>query len=265
MNKWPLILLLACPNLFASESNICSRGQNDIKIQLQDTSSRISFKNGGGLINGGVCWWHSRLQRSSAWLVQFEPERNPPSKPELQKIIHSLRVMNQIVRIPGYRDFETFSRDYKKELQAMLESWQREDGFLNFEWIRGISGKHSLPPGKMQIQMDSVYDFFKKSPAPVWIMAQIKGITSHSFLLLDMIQNEHGYDLYIIDSNHPQETLKIEYYIGDGHLKNDDYTFVPYVGFQNDFKKIFKALSANCQQLREIDFPEGDIESEHFH
>lgn len=259
MNKLLLLFSLFVPSVYAGD--ICSRSQADISLNLQESSSRISFKNGGGLINGGVCWWHSRLQRSSAYLVQFRPEKAPPTAPELRKIIHSLRMMNEVVIIPGYSDFYTFSHDYKKQLQAMLEDWQKTDGFLNFEWIRGISGNHQLPAGKMQERMNEVYRFFKKSPAPVWLMAQIKGITSHSLLLHKMKQTERGYVMEVIDSNHPEETLFIEYFVGDSSLKNDDYTFVPYVGFQNDFVKIFKAISGSCREsLAFPEIEEGEVE-----
>ncbi len=143
----------------------------------------------------------------------------------------------------------------------MLEDWQKRDGFLNFEWIRGLSGKFSLPPGEMRKRMEEVYGFFKKSPAPVWLMAQIKGVTSHSFLLLGMEQTEQGFDLSVIDSNHPSETILISYVTGESSLKNDQYSFVPYTGFQNDFRLIFRALSQTCQNsLVEALIEDGDLE-----
>lgn len=254
----PLFLFMTSP-LFATD--ICVRTQGDMKNLLQTSSSRIAFKNDGGMFNGGVCWWHNRLQRSSAYLVKFEPHKKMPTDPELKKILFNLRTMQDVAVIPGYSDFETFSRDYQNEIQLLLEDWQRRDGVLNFEWIRGISGKHRLPPGQMRERMDTVYNFFKKSPSPVWLMAQIKGITSHSFLLLNMQQTQVGYKLEVIDSNHPDKTLSLDYANGDTYLRNDDYTFVPYTGFQNDFKNILSTISRSCgQHPVSIDIPEGDIE-----
>lgn len=259
MNFWPLFFLLTSTVL---AQDLCTRNQSQIKQHLLQVDSRISFENQGGLINGGVCWWHSRLQRASGYLVKFEPERSPPSGPELDHILYSLRTMKQTISIPGYTDFFSFTKDYQKPIQAMLEEWQRRDGFLNFEWIRGISGKHTLPAGEMRERMDKVYNFYKSSPAPVWIMAQIKGITSHSFLLISMETHQTGYELEVIDSNHPLETIKISYHSGDTSLKNDKYTFVPYVGFQNDYRLIFKALAQRCgDSLTEPEVPEGEIEA----
>ncbi len=239
-------ILILTPSVFADD--FCARTQSDIKDTLSQKSSRIAFKNGGGLINGGVCWWHNRLQRSSAYLVQYRPEESRPTSPELQKIYSSLRLMNQVVIIPGYTDFESFSNDHKAGLQLLLNDWQKKDGFFNFEWMRGISGRSSLPAGEMKLRMDDVYNHYKNSPTPLWIMAQIKGLTSHSLLILTMSYRESGYDMTVIDSNHPQDLVNIEYYHGDTflHAKGEKYNFVPYAGFQNDFKNIQSALKKTC-------------------
>jgi hypothetical protein len=253
MNKALLFYALFFSSMtFASQ--ICTRSQTDLKSILLTESNRIDFKNDGGLFNSGVCWWHARLQRSSAYLTQYEPEKNPPSILELQKILHSLRIMNQVVFIPGYADFQTFSRDYKKELQDMLNDWQKKDGFFNFEWIRGISGESSLNPAQMQLRMNNIFKYYNNSPTPLWIMAQIKGIDSHSLLLVDMKKIESGFELMVIDSNHPTKNVLIEYHEGDTFLQatGEKYSFVPYAGFQNDFKKISNAISRECENLSDV-------------
>ena len=148
----------------------------------------------------------------------------------------------------------------------MLDRWQKADGFFNFEWMRGISGRSSLPAGEMRLRMDDVYKHYKNSPTPLWIMAQIKGITSHSLLILQMVQTANGYDLNVIDRNHPLDTIRIEYHEGDMNLRatGESYSFVPYVGFQNDFSKLSAALKTACGGLTEsLDLSgveEGDVE-----
>ena len=254
MNKTLLFLTISLLSLNLFASDFCTRNQSDFKTLLSAESSRIAFRNNGGLLGGGVCWWHNRLQRSSAYLVQFRPESNRPTAPELSLILNSLRSMNKTVIIGGYSDFQTFSHDYKNDIQAMLESWQKADGFFNFAWMRGISGRSELEPKAMRAQMDKVYDFYKSTQTPLWIMAQIKGITSHSLLITHMVQTGSGYSLNVIDSNHPLETITIDYHDGDRNLQADgeDYTFVPYVGFQNDFVKISAALKTTCSSLVEV-------------
>ncbi len=266
MNKTLLFLALILISFSTFAGDFCARTQGDMRSILSDKSSRISFKNTGGLFNGGVCWWHNRLQRSSAYLVQFRPDQNRPSLPEVNVILNTLRSMNKTVIIPGYSDFETFSHDYKREIQALLNDWQKKDGFFNFEWMRGISGKFELEPSAMRAQMDKVYTHYKNSPTPLWIMAQIKGITSHSLLILKMAQTDTGYSMDVIDSNHPQDTVRIDYNTGDRNLRatGESYSFVPYVGFQNDFVKLSAALKTACGGLTEgldlSNVEEGDVE-----
>lgn len=242
-----IFFFVLCVPTFIFAQTACQRDQGLIRKALMSPQSRISFHNNGGLFNGGVCWWHSRLQRASVYLVEFRPELSPPSSQQAYKILSALREMKKVVVIPGYPDFESFTREHKVVTQKMLNVWQKIDGFLNFQWIRGISGQSSLDSFEMKKRMDDVFFYFKKTSIPVWLMAQIKGITSHSLLLLNMTERLDGYDLTVIDSNHPLETLKIEYFIGDEFLKNDSYTFVPYVGFQNDFISIFEALAKRCK------------------
>jgi hypothetical protein len=264
MTKPLLFLFLSAFPYLAQALSFCDRGSDQIRALLEAPENRLAFKNRGGLINGGVCWWHSRLQRSSVYLSQFSPESPPPSEPELQKILLDLRTMKNVVRIPGYSDFETFSRDYEKEIQALLEGWQRIDGFFNFEWIRGISGNYRLPWNEMQIRMNKVFSFYRSSPVPVWLMAQMKGITSHSFLLLKMEETNSGFDLWLIDSNHPSKTVLAHYNQGDQYLQVEGHksTFVPYVGFQEDFRKISQTLARHCgrDQLSSGSIPKGEVE-----
>lgn len=266
MNKTLLFLCISFSSLPLFAQDFCARTQNDIKTHLLLSESRIAFKNAGGLFNGGVCWWHNRLQRSSAYLVRFEPRKPKPSRPELMKILATLRLMNEVVVIPGFSDFVTFSKTYHFDVQSMLNEWQKIDGLLNFEWLRGISGQASLNPLAMKARMFDVYDYYKTSPTPLWVMAQIRGITSHGFLIVDMEQTPKGFMMEVIDSNHPLETYTVEYQEGDRFLRPRDekYTFVPYVGFQNDYKLLAGALKKECKNKSVLinfeNIREGQIE-----
>lgn len=266
MNKLLILFALAILSQNLMASDLCSRNSDDVRNFLDQSSSRISFKNDGGLFNQGVCWWHNRLQRSSAYLVTFDPQLPRPSRSEVTKILHSLRNMDAVVVIPGYEDFLSFSRDHQKEIQTLLDGWQKFDGFYNFEWIRGISGRSSLSADEMKLRMKEVYSFYSTSPAPLWIMAQMKGVTSHAFLILRMFETGDGYQMELIDSNAPQKTLTITYVEGESALRsqNGKYSFVPYVGFQNDYKKIATALNAHCGNKNIVldirDLKDGEVE-----
>ncbi len=229
-------------------------------------ANRIGFKNQGGLFGGGVCWWHSRIQRSATYLASFDPSLPRPTSAQAKSLVRSLRAMNEIVTTPGYHDLKMFSLNHQKEIQSVLNDWQRDDGFLNFQWIRGISGKSSLSPEKMELRMEKLYNAFKRTPIPLWFMAQVKGITSHAFLLLDMRPTADGHYLEVVDSNYPTKTLIINYRFGDRSLKpsRGKFTFVPYSGFQQDVRKITETLRAHCfesNHLWSLDgLPRGEIE-----
>lgn len=229
-------------------SDLCSRTKKETIELLEKEPSRIAFRNGGGLFNGGVCWWHSRLQRTSAYLVKFAPTQPKESEKSAAILLEKLRKMETIVEIRGYSDFETFTHDHQKTVLAFLERWQRIDGFLNQQWLRGLSGRSHLPPNDLKRQMDHIYSVFQNSKGPLWLMAQMKGITSHALLLLDMVQTNDGHLLRVIDSNRPLETRELIYSEGDVSLKfhGEGHEFVPYIGFQKDMDRIESTLKASC-------------------
>lgn len=260
-----LLLILSFISLPVLGSDFCDRTSLDIVTSLEVRSSRIGFKNQGGLFNGGVCWWHSRLQRASAYLVIYRPEKRPPTVQEAVQIIKTLKTLNKVVEIPGFKDFLSFSMAYQNQMQSVLEAWQREDGFFNMQWVRGISGRSELGPDQMKNRMETLYQQFLDSPHPLWIMAQIKGIESHSFLVLDMVPTPDGFELRVIDSNLPKETTTLRYSMGERSLKHprSSYTFVPYSGFQKDYDLIFKSLKNYCNSdfsLWSRSIPKGEIE-----
>lgn len=247
--------------------SLCERLDKGAERYLEHSDSRISFKNDGGLLNGGVCWWHARLQRSSAYLAEFKPTLPRPTSSELKVILRHLKFQNSVVTIPGFNNFSEFTAVYKNEIQSMLEGWQREDGFFNMQWLRGISGQYQLPSEKMKERMNILFDQYVKSPQPIWIMAQIKGIESHSFLVLDMMVTSNGFDLKLIDSNAPQITKTVLYSYGDTFLKHpsDSYSYVPYLGFQKDFQNLQASVNRYCGNafLDSSEIPLGEVEVRH--
>ena len=244
-----LLSLLATSSLFAQSRNFCERNRGDILSLMEEPLARIAFKNAGGLMDGGVCWWHSRLQRSSFFLAKYSPDKTKPNPSQVNAILSGLRNMDRVVTIPGYENFEAFTRDHQGQIQNLLNDWQIFDGVYNFQWIRGISGNSALPPKDMEVRMNSVYQSFRQSPAAMWILAQMKGVVSHAFLVIGMQVVNGGYDLELIDSNHPRDIVRVRYQTGDQFLQTDrgSTAFVPYVGFQEDFRKISRGLSAFCK------------------
>lgn len=261
--RFTLLVILFLISLSAgAQTAFCHRDQSSILKLLAESENRIVFRNQGGILKGGVCWWHSRLQRSSIYLTKYAPFRPRPDQDQVNRILSSLKSMRQVVTIPGYHNFSEFTSDHQTSIQRVLELWQRQDGLLNFQWLRGISGRYRLPAQQMEARMRKLYQYYSQSPHPVWVMAQMKGITSHSFLIRQMESLPSGYVLEVVDSNKPTELRYVRYQFGDQYLKLQDGNtiFVPYVGFQEDFRKIGRSIARHCSQSMGLNKSDALIE-----
>lgn len=237
-------------SMFVSVSHaneFCQRSQEDLFKAFEAPENRIGFQNDGGLQDGGVCWWHSRLQRSSIYLSTFAPEKSKPTLAEAQKLVRHLIYFTQVVEIPGYRNFSEFSADFEPLIQKELDQWQIRDGFLYQQWIRGLYGRASLPASSLKNHMNRLYSKFKLSKPGLWVMAQMPGITSHALLIIGMVKSNVGYHLRVIDSNRPLSTRELDYHFGDHSIELGGDFFTPYPGFQLDQDKINTALQKYCR------------------
>jgi hypothetical protein len=244
---WALVIGII--PFFASAQDggdFCTRSEEVILEDFQSPSFRMGFQNQGGLLNGGTCWWHSRLQRAAVYLTRFRPELPRPDRSGVEKILKDLVHLRKVVEIPGYAGFAEFTRDHQGLVQKELDRWQIRDGFVNQQWIRGLSGRPELPARRLEKRMEKIHRAFKSSKPGLWLMAQMKGITSHALLLLGMEPTGSGYRLRFIDSNFPDETRELEYRRGERALDLGYATFVPYVGFRNDLRRIAAAIDSHC-------------------
>lgn len=233
---------------FDKERFCDKRAQPDFALEsLLDTPSRISFRNQGGIANGGVCWWHSRFQRNAAYLVQFEPSKPAPTPREAKKIIDKIRKGKEVVEIPGYRSLFEFSIDYKKQIIKELEAWQRTDGFINQAWIQGLRGKSKVEASKLHDMMDELYESASNNEI-VFQVLQIKGITAHAWLVIGMDKFEDGYNLKVIDSNFPAETQVYSYKVGMESLYSKYYgEFVSYTYKEKEEDRLKSIVSRICE------------------
>ena len=250
-----LALLFSSSITFAQEpgsqtqaDELCNRGPNEIQKMLQDPKNRIPFENEGGISNGGVCWWHSRLLRSAIYLTRFNPKGRRPTPSEAAEIIRDLIHFRGVVTISGFENFRQFSSAFRKEMQHQLNQWQVRDGFVNQRWVTGLSGKPSLPADKLAAHMDSVYETFQVEGPGLFLMLQVPGIASHAYLVSDMKPTAGGYQILAVDSNQPLQNPVINYRHGMTSLNADGLTFVPYSMFTKDMKKINNAVASYCAE-----------------
>jgi hypothetical protein len=210
--------------------------------------------NHGGLFGGGVCWWHSRLERSATYLSVFRPDLPKAGASMARWIIENWVDNSAVVEVPGYRNLEEFSRDYESMIQSRLQSWQREEGILKFAWIKGLKGAVALTPDSMKSNMDYLYADVMKSHRMTWVKIQVKGIGTHAWLIVSMTPVAGGgYDLVVADSNR-RGALEVQYRYGDSQLSTSVGMGVPTLGEYKDFYKVSNAVRRYCGQNYLTDF-----------
>lgn len=249
------IILFLSNALFAnvipsSKESYCNRFNDaeTIKSLSSDSINLISFRNHGGLFNGGVCWWHSKFQRHLFYLAIFQPAAPFPSADEIKKIIHSIRLGNQIVIIPGFYNVQEFTTQNKNAIQKELEAWQIYDGVILNQWIDGISGSTKVHPGVLKQKMETLYQYVETQKKIAYVKLQIKGITSHAWLVVSMKPGPNGYDLEFIDSNRPTEIQTYSYKFGDDSFFIKEYgNFVPYLEYTKEELRLFNIGRKFCE------------------
>lgn len=217
-----------------------------------EPTNHLSFDNQGGLFNGGVCWWHSLFQRAALYVTVYRPELEKPNELEAKKIVHLIAAGTKVVEIPGYKNLNEFSRDWSELIQAKLEEWQLVDGFLKFAWIKGLSGSTDIKPKKLKAKWDYFYEKVEEEENIEWAMIQLKGISSHSMLMLSIAKSETEYNVNYLDSNYVGTTQLDTYYVGQRSVFSIYGPFVPYKGRRSDFKKFKKAAERYCSGKEKV-------------
>jgi len=79
---------------------------------------------------------------------------------------------------------------------------------------------------------------------------QIKGITSHAWLVVSMKPGPNGYDVEFIDSNQPQRTQIYTFKNGDRSFYIKDYgNFVPYLEYTREEERLMAVGKKFCENL----------------
>ena len=227
-----------------SKAEFCSDRKSAQFMQnyLNTSDSRMSFSNRGGLLNGGVCWWHSRFQRNAAYLTAYAPQKERPTEAEAKEIIKDIRFGRKVIEIPGFDSFYDFSRAHRGLIQKRLNAWQRKDGFVNQQWIVGLAGASKTSPKKLKKKMDDLYKDVQNGEV-VYQKLQIKGIVAHAWLVIGMEKTHNGYEIAVIDSNSPTRTSFYHYKEGSTNLNYPYWgQFVPYTGRKAELRRLKRVV-----------------------
>lgn len=250
-----ILCALLSVNTFAgtlptTKNEFCARFEDSsvLTSYADESSNLMSFKNQGGLFNGGVCWWHSRFQRNIFYLGIMRPDLNKPSAREVKALIKEIRAGEKVVTIPGFANFSEFTETYKKEIIAELEAWQLYDGVVLGSWIDGLKGDTKVKPDVLKGMMDKVFNYVAVNKKIAYQKLQIKGITSHAWLITNMKEAPGGgYEIGLIDSNNPRQCENYSYKNGDESFFEKGYgNFVPYLEFTREEERISSVAKTYC-------------------
>ncbi len=232
-----------------SKASFCSNRKQKSYVQdlLQNGENLLSFTNHGGLLNGGVCWWHSRFTRNAAYLTIYKPNQPKPTSEEAQDLIKQIRKADNVVIIPGFSNLRHFSRYFSAEIQDELDAWQKGDGFIRQQWIVGLAGRTSTDAEKLQEKMHELYEYVEIEGQIAYQKLQLPGVVAHAWLVIGMKKRSNGYELNIVDSNYLYP-YKVAYEYG---MESFDYggfgNFVPYIGKKGEVKSMLKVAHKFCQ------------------
>lgn len=232
-----------------SEERFCSDRKDEkfVKDLTMDSNNLMAFRNHGGLINGGVCWWHSRFQRNALYLTIYKPRLAKPTAEEAKELIKQIREAKDVVVIPGYRNFYDFSAENAQQIQRELEKWQKGDGVIRFAWVKGLAGTSSVAAEELKASMDALYTEVEINNNIAYNKLQIPGIDAHAWLVVNVEKVKGGYNLEVLDSNYPSRTEIYRYREGDTELNYHGYfKFTPYLERTNEMEKIKKAIAKKC-------------------
>lgn len=235
---WVSFSISADTQVFCSERSQAGFGQQHVAQE----SNRLSFKNSGGLFNGGVCWWHSRFTRNAAYVANFLPHEAKPSRSDARRIIQAIRQGAAIVNVPGYSDLQTFSIDFQAEIQAALNQWQVSEG----DWMRGLRGRPSEAADRLAARMDELYGLVMGQRELVYQKLQLPGITAHAWLVVHMEKEANGYLLTVADSNY-LTLKKFRYTRGSTQMMYGSNGFVPYTEFQDELARLKRVVQNHCR------------------
>ena len=246
-----LIILLTSTLAQANTKLFCKNRLSSGGVQniLKDTNNTLNFMNHGGIINGGVCWWHSRFNRNAAFLAYFQPTQGKPTYQEALQIITEIRKGKSIVTIPGYKNLSDFSLDYGEEIQRTLENWQKVDGFVRQKWIGGLKGSHIISAEKLSGMMDELYQKVAVQKEVIYQKLQLEGLDAHAWLVLGMDKLRNGYRLHVLDSNEITRTDTYIYKKGMTHLEYHlvgDLPFVPYSENMKELERLKSIVAGSC-------------------
>lgn len=245
----PVPALASSASGASARAQFCAFDREAFLAQFADPDQRLSFANPDGDLGIGVCWWHSLFQRSSVYLTVFRPELSRPTRAQAIRMIRTIIGNRGVVEIPGFANLAEFSSAFEMELAGELARWQLIDGFLRQKWIIDLHGERETSAVDLGRKMDRLYEYSLRTRFIPYTKIKLGRVVGHALLISGIAPVEGGYELSVIDSNFPADTLTISYRRGERSLAlpaDDMGELVPYLERMSDLGRISRSIERYC-------------------
>lgn len=230
-----------------SKSEFCRRvlDKSIPKKMLDDPSNRLHFLNSGGLIGGGVCWWHSVFTRQATLFAYYAPHKKRLAGDKLYRLVRAVAHTRRPIEIPGFSNLRGFSKYARKVIQKRLEKMQMVDGFIKQHWIVGLWGHaRSTDPNTLYKRVLEIQNRVEVKNEIVYLKLQIPGIVSHAWLINGVKRKGDKFIISYIDSNYMYDFVK---YIKEG-IKDYSKTYTYTIG-DNKFKRLYGGFVPHIEEV----------------
>ncbi|RYZ82914.1 MAG: hypothetical protein EOP06_20890 [Proteobacteria bacterium] len=196
------------------DKGLCEMTSEDFQAKARSILSITDFRNSSGPMRTGLCWWHTKLQRASLYLAVFnQPMQAKPTRVQAMQILQNLAQLKSVQSIPGYNNWNQFTRDYAKEVEFYLGRWEMTDT-LQMQFVKGIRFNQGTTKAALA-EIEKQVLVYKRIP---YVMTKLKGFEAHSWLVTEVSQ-DLPLTYRVIDSNFNPLPIFYEPYSDTTHAK----------------------------------------------
>ncbi len=222
-------------------------------------ANRLSFQSYGEIfgVNTGLCWWHSRFNRSALYLSIVRPllpGEKEMTDAEAIETVRTIFANKRVVTIRGFNNIFEFSARFQDLIVKELSNWAERET-IQFGWIKAIR-QGSSEPAQLKESMDDLYKQVHDNGLVAYQMLKpSEFIGAHSWLVYEMeriLVSDNkivGYRLHVVDPGAQQRDKVVEYHFGEIAVDSGIIGFGnirPYTQYEDDFPRIAAAMLEKC-------------------
>lgn len=111
----------------------------------------------------------------------------------------------------------------------------------------GLKGSNVVEASELRKMMDELYEYVEIEGNIAYQKLQIKGVTAHAWLVVNMKKTSNGYDLEVLDSNYPSQTMIYSFRDGMTNFNHTYYgAFTPYLERRAELNSAKMAILEKC-------------------